>query len=252
MSAIFEKATDCRSAVAEGICSFVFKGLPATLALCLGWQLPLLGSAQAELCSAIRSLHANDFDYSLDHRRVSADTSAQAAPTDYARRDSLLIQVDSGYVSIETENWSLGVSKSVHLGIFKRATTSQGYFFSPRDPLSILFFALEHAVDTMEQAQGDTSLLSVRVQENGVWLTRVDVHCNVTGRLNSLTAWYESRYGVGFRDEIILKPGAQNPVLIESYLNAVGFVAGQIQLSGLFEGFPVIDTDHPVLPSRKP
>lgn len=249
---MFEKATDCRSAVAGGISSYVLKGLPATLALCLGWQLPLLANAQAELCSAIRSLHATDFDYFLDHRRVTADTSVQAAPTDYARIDSMLIQVDSGFVSIETENWSLGVSKSVQLGLFKRATTSQGYFFSPRDPLSVLFFALEHAVDTMEQAQGDTRLLTVRVQENGVWLTRVDVQCNVTGRLYFLSAWYEPRYGVGFKDEIILKPGAQNPVLIKSYLNAVGFVAGQIQLSGLFEGFPVIDTEHPVLPSRKP
>lgn len=247
------KAFRCyKGSCLKSFASDLFRELPTVLALILCYQLPSFGSAQSSLCAAIRSHHARDFEYAVEQQRVVSDSMVlNAKPMDFARRDSLTIMVDSGSVSIETAHWSLGINETIHLGFFKRAQTSQGYFFSLRDPLSVLYWALDNAADTTEQAHSEGSILTVRVKENRVWLTRVDILCEDTGRLRKLKAWYAPQYGVSYNDEFLFTPKMRNPVLIESYTNAVTLVDGRVQLSGPLADFPVIDTEHPVLPWRK-
>lgn len=201
--------------------------------------------AQPNICETIRAFHAKDFVYSFEQRRVGEDTTVTRASTDFARIDSLLISVDDDQISIDTKNWSLEVFKVQQWAGFKRASTDQGYFFSPRDPLSVLYFALENATDTAISSTGHHTKVTVNVVSNQVGLSEVVTTADITGRLRTIIARYDAQFGVPFHDEFIFNANSTNIERIESYARSVKLVDGKVVLTNALENYPILDMDNP-------
>lgn len=210
----------------------------ALLASCL---LSIVGWSQGSTCSAIREYHARDFNYEVVQTRGGTDTVVDVGQADLVRMDTLLLFVDSQVVEIETRNWSFIAYRSKHFSLFKHAQTEQGYFFSPRDPLSVLYFALDNGTDTTERTGAGTIWMQVKVKENSVSLTRVEFICEPTGRIIGFKAWYAPPFGDPFYDEFTMASGARDMALLKSYAGSINLVAGKVVLSGLLTDYPVFD-----------
>ncbi len=146
------------------------------------------------------------------------------------RRDSLHILVTAKSFDFETATWSLSAIRASHLALYKKATTTQGYFFSSEDMSSVVRYAVENADSTHTNQENDLIATHHYIRSNGLGLKEVVILTAAKGTIRQV----RSVYSLGSLSVLDVFH-VDNTIASEDDIEEINLLASSISLVGLNE-----------------